>query len=56
VQGLAAVTSSDGRFMAMMPHPERVLRTAQLSYCLPEWKAQQFTPWLKMFKNIQNIF
>ncbi len=54
--GLSAVVSSDGRFMAMMPHPERVLRTAQLSYCPPEWKEQQFTPWLKMFTNIQKMY
>ncbi len=49
--GITAVTSSDGRFTAMMPHPERALRTQQLSYCPPQWKEHEFTPWLQMFIN-----
>jgi phosphoribosylformylglycinamidine synthase len=30
--GLTAVTTADGRFTAMMPHPERVQRNVQLSW------------------------
>ena len=30
--GLTAVTTADGRFTALMPHPERVFRTVQLSW------------------------
>ncbi|MFM2344099.1 MAG: hypothetical protein RLZZ210_709, partial [Pseudomonadota bacterium] len=53
-QGITAVTSTDGRFTAMMPHPERALRTQQLSYCPQQWKEQEFTPWLQMFINVAN--
>ncbi|MGH8806132.1 MAG: phosphoribosylformylglycinamidine synthase subunit PurQ, partial [Polaromonas sp.] len=30
--GLTAVTTADGRFTAMMPHPERVFRNVQMSW------------------------
>ncbi|MBS0305957.1 MAG: phosphoribosylformylglycinamidine synthase, partial [Proteobacteria bacterium] len=30
--GLAGVTTADGRFTALMPHPERVVRNVQLSW------------------------
>ena len=30
--GLTAVTTADGRFTAMMPHPERVFRNIQMSW------------------------
>jgi phosphoribosylformylglycinamidine synthase len=48
-EGLTAVTTTDGRFTAMMPHPERVARNAQLSWTpgpLPE-----VSPWQRMFRN-----
>jgi phosphoribosylformylglycinamidine synthase len=47
--GLTAVTSSDGRFTAMMPHPERVFRNVQMSYTPDDVSA--FSPWLKMWQN-----
>jgi len=53
-KGIAAITSSDGRFTAMMPHPERTLRTVQLSYCPPQWNEHEFTPWLTMFQQAYN--
>jgi len=47
--GLTAVTTTDGRFTAMMPHPERVARNAQLSWTTGELNAA--SPWLRMFRN-----
>ncbi|MDO5739686.1 MAG: phosphoribosylformylglycinamidine synthase [Ornithinimicrobium sp.] len=47
--GLTAVTTPDGRFTAMMPHPERVQRNAQLSWTPAS--VEQDSPWLRMFRN-----
>jgi phosphoribosylformylglycinamidine synthase len=47
--GLTAVTTPDGRFTAMMPHPERVARNAQLSWTDGPLEAP--SPWLRMFRN-----
>ncbi|GAA4399897.1 phosphoribosylformylglycinamidine synthase [Fodinibacter luteus] len=47
--GLTAVTTPDGRFTAMMPHPERVARNAQLSWTSAP--VEQESPWLRMFRN-----
>ena len=48
--GLTGVTSADGRATIMMPHPERVVRTAQLSWRPDDW-TQEFSPWLRLFQN-----
>ena len=51
--GLTAVTTTDGRFTAMMPHPERVQRNVQLSWTAlsaPGAVADE-SPWLRMFRN-----
>eukprot|EP01060_Flectonema_neradi_P028757 TRINITY_DN3873_c0_g2_i3.p1 TRINITY_DN3873_c0_g2~~TRINITY_DN3873_c0_g2_i3.p1 ORF type:complete len:1309 (+),score=330.52 TRINITY_DN3873_c0_g2_i3:512-3928(+) len=56
-QGIAGVTSECGRFTAMMPHPERVIRTVAHSWSPdlePEPKEAKWgdhSPWLKMFQN-----
>ena len=47
--GLTAVTTLDGRFTAMMPHPERVQRNIQLSWT--DGPPAQESPWLRMFRN-----
>lgn len=47
--GLTAVTTPDGRFTAMMPHPERVQRNVQLSWT--DGPIEQESPWLRMFRN-----
>jgi phosphoribosylformylglycinamidine synthase len=47
--GVAAVTSRDGRITVMMPHPERVFRTAQMSWHPAEWGED--SPWMRMFYN-----
>jgi phosphoribosylformylglycinamidine synthase len=48
-EGLTAVTTADGRFTALMPHPERVLRNVQLSWTSGERSA--LSPWSRMFGN-----
>ena len=47
--GVTALTSTDGRFTIMMPHPERVFRTLQYSWHPPEWGED--APWLRLFQN-----
>ncbi|MBC9955670.1 phosphoribosylformylglycinamidine synthase [Yimella sp. cx-51] len=47
--GLTAVTTPDGRFTAMMPHPERVQRNVQMSWT--DGPIDQPSPWLRMFRN-----
>jgi phosphoribosylformylglycinamidine synthase len=47
--GLTAVTTPDGRFTAMMPHAERVFRTAVHSWAPPEWGDD--APWMRIFRN-----
>ena len=51
--GLTGVTTLDGRFTVMMPHPERVFRAAQMSWCPPEWleTPDGASPWLRLFRN-----
>jgi phosphoribosylformylglycinamidine synthase len=48
-EGLTAVTTADGRFTALMPHPERVARNLQMSWT-PGDLAQR-SPWMRMFRN-----
>jgi phosphoribosylformylglycinamidine synthase len=43
------VTTADGRFSIMMPHPERVYRTVQMSWHPAGWAED--SPWLRMFRN-----
>ncbi|MEK9868158.1 MAG: phosphoribosylformylglycinamidine synthase subunit PurQ, partial [Gammaproteobacteria bacterium] len=47
--GITAVTTPDGRVLAMMPHPERVFRTVQMSWHPDEW--EEDSPWMRMFRN-----
>jgi len=47
--GLTAVTTLDGRFTAMMPHPERVFRNVQMSWTDQDVSA--FSPWLQLWSN-----
>ena len=53
-QGITGLTTYDGRFSIMMPHPERVFRTVQNSWQPDAWKAnggQENAPWMRMFRN-----
>ncbi|AGF48311.1 phosphoribosylformylglycinamidine synthase [Candidatus Kinetoplastibacterium oncopeltii TCC290E] len=55
--GITAVTTLDGRCTIMMPHPERVLRNATLSWAPVEWvKNYEYSPWIKMFRNARACF
>jgi len=47
--GLTAVTTLDGRFTAMMPHPERVFRNVQMSWTSGDINAT--SPWLRVWQN-----
>ena len=47
--GIAGVTTPDGRFTVMMPHPERIFRTVQMSWHPENWGEDG--PWLTMFRN-----
>lgn len=48
-EGLTAVTTADGRFTAMMPHPERVFRNVQMSWTSGD--KGELSPWSRMFTN-----
>jgi phosphoribosylformylglycinamidine synthase len=47
--GLAGFTAADGRVTILMPHPERVFRTVQMSWAPDAWGEE--SPWLRMFRN-----
>lgn len=51
--GLTGLTTPDGRFTVMMPHPERVFRAVQMSWCPPEWLdiSDGASPWMRLFRN-----
>jgi phosphoribosylformylglycinamidine synthase len=47
--GITGLTAADGRVTAMMPHPERVFRTVQMSWAPREWGED--SPWMRIFRN-----
>ncbi|HVZ43653.1 MAG TPA: phosphoribosylformylglycinamidine synthase [Ramlibacter sp.] len=47
--GLTAVTTPDGRFTALMPHPERVFRNVQMSWT-PLDRSEP-SPWMRIWHN-----
>jgi phosphoribosylformylglycinamidine synthase len=51
--GLTGVTTPDGRFTVMMPHPERVFRSVQMSWAPKEWleNPDGASPWMRLFRN-----
>jgi phosphoribosylformylglycinamidine synthase len=54
-EGITAICSSDGRHLAMMPHPERALLPWQCHW-VPEDMKQELqeigvSPWMRMFQN-----
>ena len=48
-QGITGLTTPDGRFTILMPHPERVFRTVQNSWHPAGWGEDG--PWMRMFRN-----
>ena len=49
----AALCNADGRVLAMMPHPERVVRTINNSWAPPHWG--QYGPWMQLFRNARRF-
>lgn len=47
--GITGLTTTDGRFTIMMPHPERCFRTLQNSWYSHDWQA--YGGWMRMFRN-----
>ena len=54
-RGITGLTTTDGRATIMMPHPERVFRSLQQSYCPPELFPNDEGPWLRMFQNARSF-
>jgi phosphoribosylformylglycinamidine synthase len=51
-RGIAGLSNVDGRITIMMPHPERVFRTTQLSWHPAEWG--ECSPWQRLFDNARS--
>jgi phosphoribosylformylglycinamidine synthase len=49
--GLTGFTTPDGRVTLMMPHPERVFRTVQMSWLPAVLAGRAYSPWMQMFRN-----
>jgi phosphoribosylformylglycinamidine synthase len=47
--GITGLTTPDGRFTILMPHPERVFRTVSNSWHPGDWGEDG--PWLRIFRN-----
>ncbi|MGX2040065.1 phosphoribosylformylglycinamidine synthase [Methylocaldum sp. MU1018] len=47
--GITGLTTLDGRFTIMMPHPERCFRTVQNSWHPKAWG--EYGPWMRLFRN-----
>jgi phosphoribosylformylglycinamidine synthase len=52
-QGITGLTTQDGRFSIMMPHPERVFRTVQNSWHPDAWGEDG--AWIRMFRNARKF-
>jgi phosphoribosylformylglycinamidine synthase len=48
-RGIAGLANADGRVTIMMPHPERVFRTTQMSWHPADWG--ECSPWQRLFDN-----
>ncbi|VAW82614.1 Phosphoribosylformylglycinamidine synthase, synthetase subunit / Phosphoribosylformylglycinamidine synthase, glutamine amidotransferase subunit [hydrothermal vent metagenome] len=48
-RGITGLTTDDGRFTIMMPHPERVFRSVLNSWCPDDWGEDG--PWMRLFRN-----
>jgi phosphoribosylformylglycinamidine synthase len=47
--GITGLTTADGRFTILMPHPERVFRSVQMSWHPDTWGED--SPWMRVFRN-----
>jgi len=50
--GMTLLTSATGRVTIMMPHPERVFRSACMSWSPPDWPED--SPWMRLFDNARS--
>jgi phosphoribosylformylglycinamidine synthase len=52
IEGITGLTTPDGRFNVLMPHPERVFRVAQHSWH-PDTRSDDAEdgPWMRLFRN-----
>jgi len=50
--GITGLTTPDGRFTIMMPHPERIFLSHQYSWLPDDWNKDE-GPWMQMFWNAQ---
>ena len=48
-QGITGLANADGRVTIMMPHPERVIRSATNSWHPDDWGED--APWMRLFRN-----
>jgi phosphoribosylformylglycinamidine synthase len=48
-RGITGLTTADGRFTILMPHPERTFRSVQMSWHPDSWGED--SPWMRMFRN-----
>jgi phosphoribosylformylglycinamidine synthase len=48
-EGITGLTTTDGRFTIMMPHPERCFRTLQNSWYPDDWEEEG--AWMRLFRN-----
>ncbi|CAJ0924665.1 16119_t:CDS:2 [Entrophospora sp. SA101] len=54
--GITGIQTPDGRVLAMMPHPERVIiKEANSWYPKEANNWGEFGPWLRMFRNARNL-
>jgi phosphoribosylformylglycinamidine synthase len=51
-RGIAGLCNADGRVTIMMPHPERVFRTTQMSWHPADWG--ECSPWQQLFDNARS--
>ncbi|MEE7624779.1 phosphoribosylformylglycinamidine synthase [Methylobacter sp. Wu8] len=47
--GITGLTTTDGRFTIMMPHPERCFRAVQNSWRPDDW--DEYGAWMRLFRN-----
>ena len=53
--GIAGLCSEDGRHLALMPHPERSIRSWQQPHAPLEWRSVSDAPWIRMFQNAREF-
>ncbi|HET9818395.1 MAG TPA: phosphoribosylformylglycinamidine synthase [Rhodanobacteraceae bacterium] len=52
-EGVAGFTAAGGRVTILMPHPERVFRSVQMSWHPREWGED--SPWMRIFRNARKF-